>query len=162
MIDLFVGVWYDVIKKKGKISIKARPDLLKRPEPVVLAFDLETSKAPLKFPDSSQDQIMMISYMIDGNGYLITNQSIVSQPIEDFEFTPKPELEGKFRISNQPNELELLKRFFQHTRESQPSIFVTYNGDSFDWPFIEARAKYYGLTLSEVWLIAIILILFDV
>ena len=35
-------------------------------EPVVLAFDIETTKSPLKFPDSSIDLVMMISYMIDG------------------------------------------------------------------------------------------------
>ena len=35
-------------------------------DPVVLAFDIETTKLPLKFPDSSIDSIMMISYMIDG------------------------------------------------------------------------------------------------
>ena len=33
---------------------------------MVLAFDIETTKLPLKFPDSSTDSIMMISYMIDG------------------------------------------------------------------------------------------------
>lgn len=32
----------------------------------MLAFDIETTKSPLKFPDSSVDSIMMISYMIDG------------------------------------------------------------------------------------------------
>ena len=35
-------------------------------EPVVLAFDIETTKLPLKFPDASSDSIMMVSYMIDG------------------------------------------------------------------------------------------------
>ena len=39
---------------------------LDRPEPVVLAFDIETTKLPLKFPDAMSDSIMMISYMIDG------------------------------------------------------------------------------------------------
>lgn len=34
-------------------------------DPIVLAFDIETTKLPLKFPDSSTDSIMMISYMID-------------------------------------------------------------------------------------------------
>ena len=33
---------------------------------MVLAFDIETTKLPLKFPDAETDQIMMISYMIDG------------------------------------------------------------------------------------------------
>jgi DNA polymerase epsilon subunit 1 len=31
-----------------------------------MAFDIETTKAPLKFPDNQTDQVMMISYMIDG------------------------------------------------------------------------------------------------
>jgi DNA polymerase elongation subunit (family B) len=38
------------------------------------------------------------------------------------------------------NEEALLRRFFQHVRELQPHIFVTYNGDYFDWPFVDARA----------------------
>ena len=43
-------------------------------DPVVLAFDIETTKLPLKFPDPETDCIMMISYMIDGHGYLICNR----------------------------------------------------------------------------------------
>ena len=35
-------------------------------EPVVCAYDIETTKLPLKFPDAETDQIMMISYMVDG------------------------------------------------------------------------------------------------
>ena len=35
-------------------------------DPVVMAYDIETTKLPLKFPDAAIDQIMMISYMIDG------------------------------------------------------------------------------------------------
>ena len=31
-----------------------------------MVYDIETTKLPLKFPDSSIDVIMMISYMIDG------------------------------------------------------------------------------------------------
>ena len=42
-----------------------------------------------------------------------------------------------------------MKRFFQHIQEVKPSIFVTYNGDNFDWPFVEARAKYHKLYLFE-------------
>ena len=29
----------------------------------------------------------------------------------------------------------------------QPSIYVTYNGDNFDWPFIEARATHHDLCM---------------
>lgn len=61
---------------------------------IVMAYDIETTKLPLKFPDANTDQIMMISYMIDGQGYLITNREIISADVDDFEYTPKPEFEG--------------------------------------------------------------------
>ena len=73
-----------------------------------MAFDIETTKLPLKFPDAVIDQIMMISYMIDGQGFLITNRSIVSEDISDFEYTPKPEYEGPFMIFNVANEEETI------------------------------------------------------
>ncbi|XP_015766425.1 PREDICTED: DNA polymerase epsilon catalytic subunit A-like, partial [Acropora digitifera] len=65
-LKIFVGHWYNV-KIHGGIhpELARRDDLLDRPDPVVLAFDIETTKLPLKFPDSSTDSIMMISYMID-------------------------------------------------------------------------------------------------
>ena len=42
----------------------------------VSAFDIETMKAPLKFPDAQIDSIMMISYMVDGLGFLIINRDV--------------------------------------------------------------------------------------
>lgn len=37
-----------------------------RPDPVVLAFDIECTKKELKFPVADEDPIMMVSYMING------------------------------------------------------------------------------------------------
>lgn len=102
-----MGLWYTVTSLFGAISLTNIPERVKRAEPVVMAFDIETSKSPLKFPDQQVDQIMMISYMIDGMGYLITNREIVSEDIEDFEYTPKPEYEGPFTIFNEPDEVRL-------------------------------------------------------
>ncbi len=65
-IDFRVGHWYSVKGNNGTITISHRADLIARAEPVVLAFDIETTKLPLKFPDASFDQIIMISYMING------------------------------------------------------------------------------------------------
>lgn len=103
--DIRVGLWYTISALQGVISLVTLPSRVKRAEPVVMAFDIETSKAPLKFPDQQVDQIMMISYMIDGQGYLITNREIVSEDIEDFEYTPKPEYEGPFTIFNEEDEV---------------------------------------------------------
>ena len=115
----------------------------------MLAFDIETTKLPLKFPDANVDQIMMISYMIDGQGYLITNREIISTDVDDFEYTPKPEFEGNFVVFNEENELATLQKFFDHVLEVRPHIFVTYNGDFFDWPFIEARAAIHGMDMER-------------
>ena len=40
------------------------------------AFDIEKTKLPLKFPDVEYDMIMMISHMVDGQGYLIKNREV--------------------------------------------------------------------------------------
>lgn len=50
---------------------------MQRAEVHICAFDIETTKLPLKFPDAEYDLIMMISYMIDGQGYLIINREVV-------------------------------------------------------------------------------------
>ena len=82
---------------------------------------------------------MMISYMIDGIGYLIINREVVSEDIESFEYTPKPEFPGPFTVFNEPDEKGTLQKFCAHLRELRPTIIVTYNGDSFDWPYIDDR-----------------------
>ena len=60
----------------------------------VLAFDIECEKSPLKFPNADRDRIYMISYMVSTaespQGFLIINREIVSEDIEDFEYTPLP------------------------------------------------------------------------
>lgn len=122
---------------------------MERAEPVVMAFDIEVTKAPLKFPDAQMDQIMMISYMVDGQGFLITNREIVSEDIEDFEYTPKDEYEGPFTVFNEEDEKALIQRFFEHIREVRPTIISTYNGDSFDFPFVEARAVLHGIDMLQ-------------
>jgi DNA polymerase epsilon subunit 1 len=112
-----------------------------------MAYDIETTKLPLKFPDATIDQIMMISYMIDGQGFLITNREIVSEDISDFDYTPKPEYDGPFMIFNEPDEKALIERFFEHIKEARPTVIVTYNGDFFDWPFVEARSSVLGIDM---------------
>ena len=141
--DIRVGKWYKVTSG-GFFEYKEKVAFA---DPVVLAFDIETTKAPLKFPDATVDQIMMISYMIDGEGFLITNREIISEDIEDFEYTPREEYPGMFTIFNEPDELALLNRFFEHIRDVRPTVISTFNGDFFDWPFVETRAKLHGLDM---------------
>ncbi|SSD58769.1 probable DNA polymerase epsilon catalytic subunit A [Saccharomycodes ludwigii] len=143
--NIRVGKWYKVTKD----GLEECTERISFADPVVMAFDIETSKAPLKFPDSEIDQIMMISYMIDGEGYLITNREIISTDIEDFEYTPKPEYVGNFTIFNEPDEYNLLKKFFEHIKDVRPTVIATFNGDFFDWPYVDNRAKFHGISMFD-------------
>ncbi|KAE9461327.1 hypothetical protein C3L33_06754, partial [Rhododendron williamsianum] len=147
--DVRSGQWYDVSVSSAGVMLERRTDLLQRAEVHVCAFDIETTKLPLKFPDAEYDLIMMISYMVDGQGYLIINRECVGEDIEDLEYTPKPEFEGFFKVTNVKNEEELLRHWFAHMREVKPGIYVTYNGDFFDWPFLETRAAHHGSRMSD-------------
>lgn len=148
-MDVRIGKWYNVEAKHGHVSLSCIEDRLQRADPIVMAYDIETTKLPLKFPDAAIDQIMMISYMIDGQGFLITNREIVSEDIQDFDYTPKPEFEGPFLIFNEPNEEALIERFFSCIKEARPTVIATYNGDFFDWPFVEARASVHGIDMYQ-------------
>ncbi|KAF8273527.1 DUF1744-domain-containing protein [Lactarius quietus] len=145
--EIRVGLWYTVTFNAGQPILTQLTERVKRPDPVVLAYDIETTKAPLKFPDQAIDQVMMISYMVDGQGYLITNREIVSQDIEDFEYTPKEGYEGPFVVFNEQNEESTIMRFFQHVQEIKPTVMATFNGDFFDFPFLCARAKVHGIDM---------------
>ncbi|XP_023756876.1 DNA polymerase epsilon catalytic subunit A [Lactuca sativa] len=147
--DVRSGLWYDVSVSSDGIKLERRHDLLQRAEVHVCAFDIETTKLPLKFPDAEYDLVMMISYMVDGKGYLIINRECVGEDIEDLEYTPKAEFEGYFKVTNVKNEEELIKSWFAHMAEVKPGIYVTYNGDFFDWPFMERRAAHHGLIMKD-------------
>jgi DNA polymerase epsilon subunit 1 len=144
-----VGYWYEVKYEGGVVKMDCRPELLDRPRLKVMAFDIETTHAPMRFPDAESDQITMISYMLDQQGFLVVNRELVSEDVRDFEYTPKPEFFGPFRIFNEANEAAMLRRFFSHCRSERPHVYVSFNGDTFDWPFIEKRAKAHGIGLHE-------------
>ncbi|TGZ66839.1 hypothetical protein CRM22_005120 [Opisthorchis felineus] len=149
-LSVFAGCWYVTRCRPGlPVELLKHEDTVAWPEPVVLAFDIETTKLPLKFPDADIDQIMMISYMLDGAGFLLCNREILSEDVENFEFTPRPEFPGHFTVHNLASELDCIRFFFEHIQRVRPNVFVTYNGDMFDWPFIESRAAHYGLSMSE-------------
>ncbi|XP_055677958.1 DNA polymerase epsilon catalytic subunit 1 [Lutzomyia longipalpis] len=149
-LSIFCGNWYTVTcYGRDNPTIKPCTDIIDRPDPIVLAFDIETTKLPLKFPDANTDQIIMISYMIDGQGYLITNREIISADVKSFEYTPKAEFEATFTVFNEPNEKATIEKFFGHINEVKPHIFSSYNGDFFDWPFLETRAAVYDIDMKQ-------------
>ena len=47
--------------QEGKICLEHRPDLIQRAEPRICAFDIETTKLPLQFPNAEHDQVCWLS-----------------------------------------------------------------------------------------------------
>jgi DNA polymerase epsilon subunit 1 len=72
--------------------------MMVKAEPKVLAFDIECTKEPLKFPQADRDQVFMVSYMVDTQGFLIISRDVVGEDIDNFEYTPKPGMEGPFQV----------------------------------------------------------------
>ncbi|OMO97634.1 hypothetical protein CCACVL1_04499 [Corchorus capsularis] len=147
--DVRCGQCYDVSVSSSGVILEKRTDLLQRAEVRVCAFDIETPKLPSKFPDAEYDLIMMISYMVDGQGYLIINRECLGQRHRGLGVYSKTRFQECFKVTNVKNEVELLQQWFAHMQEVKPGIFVTYNGDYFDWPFIESRAGYHGIKMSD-------------
>jgi DNA polymerase epsilon subunit 1 len=148
-LDLRAGCWYTLTPlKSGGVALSLK-DNLQKANPKVLAFDIECTKAPLKFPDADVDSIFMISYMMDGQGYLLLSRHVVGDDVNNFEYTPKPKYPGPFIVMNELTEEALIRRFITEFQNHGPQIVVTYNGDFFDWPFLEKRAAVYGLDLRR-------------
>lgn len=106
-----------------------------------MAWDIETYKSPLKFPDSSKDPIICLSYMFcNTQGFLLINRQYFSRDIHDFVYSPRPEVSGSFRVYNFDDEKSMLGFFLEHVScVLQPHIIVSYNGESFDFPYLHDR-----------------------
>ena len=148
-LNLRAGCWYTLTPVQSGGVMLSEKDNLKKANPTVLAFDIECTKAPLKFPDADVDSIYMISYMVNGQGYLLLSRHVVGKDVANFEYTPKPKYPGPFIVINELTEEALIRRFLVEFEKHAPQIVVTYNGDFFDWPFLEKRAAVYGLDLRR-------------
>ena len=84
----------------------------------------QQAQRPRKFP--AIDQIMMMSYMINGQGFLVTNRDVVSEDIADFDdYTLKSEYEGPFAIFDEQDEAAVTRRWFERIREARPTVSAT-------------------------------------
>lgn len=98
-------------------------------EPRVIAIDIETTNKK-GVPDPSVDEILMISMW---SNYGTHKVMLVKQCDEK-------------NTESYPNEKEMLKAFNKTIIDTKPNIIVTYNGDSFDWPFIRDRMNNYKIS----------------
>ncbi|KAL6122897.1 DNA polymerase [Nucleospora cyclopteri] len=146
-LKITCGTWHKVSYNGTDYEIYKTPENVEYPKPRIFAFDIETSKDPLKFPKPEKDKVMMISIMNEQKGHLIINREIVSESIEKFSYSPKPEIEADFEVHNESDEKSLLEKFIKIVKNHKPHIFVTFNGAFFDFPFLEKRMELHNLCM---------------
>ncbi|KAH8061271.1 hypothetical protein JL721_8934 [Aureococcus anophagefferens] len=87
----------------GAFQAVWQQDVIEKPAPRVLAFDIECTKAPLKFPNADVDEVFMISYMVDGVGYLIISRGRLRGHRRLVHAQAR--VPGPFSVFNEPDEL---------------------------------------------------------
>lgn len=148
--NIRASFWYNLKIRKGFVhQITLNESLLEKPEFNILAFDIETSKAPLKFPNPEFDQIMMISYTTNEQSYLIVNRETIGSNIVDFTYHATDSMSSKVTVFNEANERDMLIRFTKEIFRIKPLVLTTFNGDFFDIPYIMVRAGKHGMDMTK-------------
>jgi DNA polymerase I len=91
------------------------------PKLKVMAFDCEMLN-PHGMPDAKKDPIIIISI--------------------------KTDMETKVLVADDDSDKGILKEFVQYVKDYDPDVIVGYNQDSFDWPYINERAKKHKIKLN--------------
>lgn len=103
-----------------------------------------------KFPDpwEPKDEIYLISYVLttsknaDINGYVLTTKETGFEQIIDQEHVAI--------IRKSENEMDLLADLEKVIMDTDPDIIITYNGDSFDYPYWKVRIDRNCLSLGQI------------
>lgn len=111
------------ISLENESVVGVRP-LSQTMEPVFLAFDLETL-SPDRFPDPKKDPILMIGVADKKETRVLTYNHDIRRPDVDL-FS---------------DEASMIQAFLSKYQRINPDVVVTYNGDSFDFPYLHERCR---------------------
>lgn len=130
-----VEVDYNDNKETGIKEVKAIKEVDENPKDKlrIACFDLETY-SPGRFSDPEKDPIIMVSYVNNFGKKLI--------------LTTKDECKVEDYVKVFPGEGEMIKFLIDTIKEDKLDVIVTYNGDSFDFPYLRERAKLFGVKID--------------
>nr|4AHC_A Chain A, DNA POLYMERASE [Pyrococcus furiosus]4AHC_B Chain B, DNA POLYMERASE [Pyrococcus furiosus]4AIL_C Chain C, DNA POLYMERASE [Pyrococcus furiosus] len=126
VVDIFE---YDIPFAKRYLIDKGLIPMEGEEELKILAFAIATLYH--EGEEFGKGPIIMISYADENEAKVITWKNIDLPYVEVVS-----------------SEREMIKRFLRIIREKDPDIIVTYNGDSFDFPYLAKRAEKLGIKLT--------------
>ena len=110
----------EAVAENGIVK-EARSTGKKTRELRLASIDLETY-SPGRFSDATKDPILM---------------AVISSPEKSVVYTYKKTSAKNAKVFS--GEKEMLQAFFTDLRALKPDVIVTYNGDSFDLPYLKTR-----------------------
>ena len=123
----FTEIWYGREGRHIKKILKTREVNI----PLrTMAFDIETYN-PKGMPRPEKDEVIMISYEMDGERRVITSKKI----------------DRPFVIACK-DEREMIKKFLSVIKEKDVEVLLGYNSTVFDLPYLAARAQVNGLDFA--------------
>ena len=99
----------------------------------IAAFDLETMSREGKFSDAKTDEIITIGYH-DKEGSKVFCYAKEAKDIKSAVICK--------------DEKDMIEKFLVEVREKMPDVIVSYNGDSFDFPYLKDRAEKHKIDLN--------------
>lgn len=102
----------------------------------VMFFDIETYTDGSHFPNAEEDPILAIGYAINGRSSIILD--ISGNVISEDDYDPSLPLNDTVSIES---ERKMLEMFIDIIDDNEVDIMVSYNGWSFDMPYIFDRCK---------------------
>ena len=113
--------------------------------PKVLAYDIETDEIKI-----GEGEILMISLVSDNFKKVITWKGKKNSISREQKFkggVDKGNL-GSLYVEYVKDEKELLEKFMEYTKKISPDFITGYFSDSFDLPYLKARAEKNNIKLS--------------
>lgn len=124
--DLYGMKWVEVIDN----NIKPLHDIVENAPIRILGIDIEVLPPDFGTPKAEQDPITIISISFNDQKTLV----LVAKTGQDTE-----------TIKYFPDEFWMLSTFMDIFKEYDPDIVMAFNGDNFDFPYIEKRLEILGI-----------------
>jgi DNA polymerase epsilon subunit 1 len=151
-----VGCWYEIIidDATGYVGGHKKLDINRFPEFLNFGWDIETLTRPPQKPTPKKHPIYLISICLGDVGYIIQNTTIISDTFESYKLNAGKHLETRFNVIRAKDEKDLIEKFlwiFLNAKidDRHPDTIADYNGDDFDFWFLDKRAKLYDIHLSD-------------